>query len=189
MIEKDRFAAAIPLLRQAADLDPQEARTHHYLGYALWKTRQWSAASAEFETAHKLEPGNPYTEYFQARIAIPKAIWNAPSSYTRPQSHPATRFLTRINDWGKHTHAKESLRKLWTSRDWRFSKRLGMERFTINSGRFTAKWDARRKLSRSLNQASERSVLIRCRSKSYWSSLGQSGEKRSIERLSCAENC
>jgi len=69
LIEKDRFAAAIPLLRQAADLDPQEARIHHYLGYALWKTRQWSAASAEFETAHKLEPGNPYTEYFQARIA------------------------------------------------------------------------------------------------------------------------
>src|SRR6266567_3784748 len=69
LIEKDRFAAAIPLLRQAADLDPQEARIHHYLGYALWKTRQWSAASAEFEAAHKLEPGNPYTEYFQARIA------------------------------------------------------------------------------------------------------------------------
>ena len=69
LIEKDRFAAAIPLLRQAVDLDPQEARIHHYLGYALWKTRQWSAASAEFETAHKLEPGNPYTEYFQARIA------------------------------------------------------------------------------------------------------------------------
>ena len=126
---------------------------------------------------------------FRLGSLIPKGTWTAPSSYTRPQSHPATRFLTRINDWGKHTHAKESLRKLWTSRDWRFSKRLGMERFTINSGRFTAKWDARRKLSRSLNQASERSVLIRCRSKSYWSSLGQSGRKRSIERLSCAENC
>jgi len=69
LIEKDRFAAAIPLLRQAADLDPEAARIHHYLGYALWKTRQWSAASAEFETALKLEPGNPYTEYFQARIA------------------------------------------------------------------------------------------------------------------------
>src|SRR5207237_4230455 len=59
---------------------------------------------------------------FRLGSLIPKATWNAPSSYTRPQSHPATRFLTRINDWGKHTHAKESSRKLWTSRGWRFSK-------------------------------------------------------------------
>src|SRR5690349_18593678 len=69
LIGKDRFAAAIPLLRQAAELDPEAARIHHYLGYALWKTRQWSAASAEFDRALRLEPGNPYTQYFQARIA------------------------------------------------------------------------------------------------------------------------
>src|SRR2546423_8671509 len=69
LIESKRFGAAIPLLRRAAASAPREGRIHHYLGYALWKTQQWSAASAEFETAQKLEPGNPYTEYFQARIA------------------------------------------------------------------------------------------------------------------------
>jgi Flp pilus assembly protein TadD len=69
LIEKEQFSAAIPVLQKAAALAPNEARIHHYLGYAFWKAGEWRAATTEFDQALKLEPNNPYTEYFQARIA------------------------------------------------------------------------------------------------------------------------
>lgn len=69
LIEKEQFSAAIPLLQKAAALAPNEGRIHHYLGYALWKTHEWNDATTEFDRALKLEPNNPYTKYFQARIA------------------------------------------------------------------------------------------------------------------------
>jgi len=69
LIEKQQFSAAIPLLQKAVILAPNEGRIHHYLGYALWKTHEWNGATAEFEKALKLDPNNPYTKYFQARIA------------------------------------------------------------------------------------------------------------------------
>ncbi len=67
MILKDRPAEAIPLLRRALVLAPNEGRIHHYLGYALMLTSQRPAAQKEFETALKLEPGNVYSEYFLAQ--------------------------------------------------------------------------------------------------------------------------
>jgi tetratricopeptide (TPR) repeat protein len=63
------YSEAIPLLRQADSLAPDQASIHHYLGYALWKLDQWSSAQAEFEKAHQLDPHNPYTCYFLARTA------------------------------------------------------------------------------------------------------------------------
>src|SRR2546428_2697187 len=47
LIEKDRFAAAVPLLRQAAGFDPEAAPIHHYLGFALWETQPMSGPAAE----------------------------------------------------------------------------------------------------------------------------------------------
>jgi tetratricopeptide (TPR) repeat protein len=69
LIEKEQFSAAIPLLQKAVILAPNEGPIHHYLGYALWKTHEWNGATAEFEKALKLDPNDPYTKYFQARIA------------------------------------------------------------------------------------------------------------------------
>lgn len=63
------YSEAIPLLRQADSLAPDQASIHHYLGYALWKLDQWSSAQAELEKAHQLDPHNPYTCYFLARTA------------------------------------------------------------------------------------------------------------------------
>ena len=125
LIEKDRFAAAIPLLRQAADLDPQEARIHHYLGYALWKTRQWSAASAEFETAHKLEPGNPYTEYFQARIAYSEGhldravqLYEAAVASGNPVFDTYQRLGQAYSRQGEHTKALDVTRLALQQAPW-----------------------------------------------------------------------
>jgi len=67
LIDKDRPGAAIPLLRRALELAPNEGRIHHYLGYALMKSSQLPAAQKEFEIALKLEPGDVYSEYFLAQ--------------------------------------------------------------------------------------------------------------------------
>ena len=69
LIDQEQFLAAIPILQQVASLAPNQARVHYYLGYAFWKDRRWSAATTEFESALKLEPGNRYTKYFLGRIA------------------------------------------------------------------------------------------------------------------------
>ncbi|HZP00882.1 MAG TPA: tetratricopeptide repeat protein [Terriglobia bacterium] len=68
LINKDRPGAAIPLLRKALQLAPREGRIHHYLGYALMKVGQQAEARKEFEEALKLEPDNPYTQYFLAQM-------------------------------------------------------------------------------------------------------------------------
>ena len=69
LIHQSRFAEAVPLLQQAEALSPQSPGIHHYLGYALWKQDRWMAAETEFKKAHQLDPKNPYTLYFLARIA------------------------------------------------------------------------------------------------------------------------
>lgn len=69
LISAGRYSEAIRLLGRAAKLNPDSAGIHHYLGYALWKLNRWEEARAEFETAHLLNPRNPYTCYFLARIA------------------------------------------------------------------------------------------------------------------------
>lgn len=76
LIEKDQYSKAIALLRRATSLAPSDARVHHYLGYALWKERQWSSATKEFEDALKLDPGNLYTRYFLGRIAYAEGATN-----------------------------------------------------------------------------------------------------------------
>ncbi|MGH9395721.1 MAG: tetratricopeptide repeat protein [Terriglobia bacterium] len=68
-IKAGRYSEAIPLLRRAAALAPNTASIDHYLGYALWKLNRWDEAQAEFASAHRLDPQNPYTCYFLARIA------------------------------------------------------------------------------------------------------------------------
>jgi tetratricopeptide (TPR) repeat protein len=69
LIGQSRFREAAALLEQAEAKAPGAAAIHHYLGYALWKQAQWSGAQKEFQKAHELDPSNPYTVYFLARIA------------------------------------------------------------------------------------------------------------------------
>ena len=69
LIARSRYAEAARLLRQAEALAPGESSVHHYLAYALWKQDQWGPAETEFQKAHQLDPQNPYTLYFLARIA------------------------------------------------------------------------------------------------------------------------
>ena len=69
LIKEKHYAEAASLLHSAVKLEPDQANLHHYFGYALWKLDHWRQAQAEFEKAHKLEPKDPYTCYFLARIA------------------------------------------------------------------------------------------------------------------------
>ncbi len=69
LIRQNRYAEAVRVLQQAEVLSPQSPGIHHYLGYAFWKQDQWAAAQTEFQKAHQLDPKNPYTLYFLARIA------------------------------------------------------------------------------------------------------------------------
>ena len=56
LMEEEKPAAAVPLLRRAADLAPDDAPVRHYLGYALWRIGQADAAAIELERALKLAP-------------------------------------------------------------------------------------------------------------------------------------
>jgi len=69
LIKEKHYSEAASLLRSAVKLAPDQANLHHYLGYALWKLDHWKQAQAEFEKAHALDPKDPYTCYFLARIA------------------------------------------------------------------------------------------------------------------------
>lgn len=69
LIEQSRYQEAAALLRKAEGTAPNQASIHHYLAYALWKQDRWTSARTEFQKAHQLDPQNPYTLYFLARIA------------------------------------------------------------------------------------------------------------------------
>ena len=73
LMEEEKPAAALPLLRRAADLAPDDAGVRHYLGYALWRIGQADAAAVELERALKLAPGNSDTLYILGRIAASRA--------------------------------------------------------------------------------------------------------------------
>ena len=73
LMEEEKLAAAVPLLRRAADLAPEDAAVRHYLGYALWRIGQGDAAAVELERALKLAPGNADTMYILGRIAAARA--------------------------------------------------------------------------------------------------------------------
>jgi predicted Zn-dependent protease len=62
-----QFSEAVPLLREATKLAPDEPTLCHYLGYALWKENRWKEAGQEFEKALHLDPKNVYALYFLER--------------------------------------------------------------------------------------------------------------------------
>ena len=73
LIEKEKPAAALPLLQRAADLAPDDAAVRHYLGYALWRIGQADAAEIELKRALKLAPDHTETLYILGRIAASRA--------------------------------------------------------------------------------------------------------------------
>ena len=73
LIEQDQPAGAVPVLRRAVELDPDNAVVRHSLGYALWRIGQVDAAAVELERALDLSPGNPDTRYILGRIVATRA--------------------------------------------------------------------------------------------------------------------
>jgi Flp pilus assembly protein TadD len=73
LIEKDQPAVALPVLRKASAVAPDDATVRHYLGYALWRIGQADAAAVELERALDLAPGNTDTQYILGRIVASRA--------------------------------------------------------------------------------------------------------------------
>ena len=56
LIEAEKFAEALPLLRKAEAREPDNPDVHNYLGYAHRKLKQYDAALTHYETALRLSP-------------------------------------------------------------------------------------------------------------------------------------
>ncbi len=56
LIEAEKFAEALPLLKKAETAEPDNADVHNYLGYALRKLEQYDAALKHYRIALRLEP-------------------------------------------------------------------------------------------------------------------------------------
>ena len=56
LIEAEKFAAALPLLRKAEAREPDNPDVHNYLGYAHRKLKQYDAALTHYKTALRFSP-------------------------------------------------------------------------------------------------------------------------------------
>ena len=56
LIEAEKFAEALPLLRKAEAAEPDSADVHNYLGYALRKLKNYDAALKHYKIALRLAP-------------------------------------------------------------------------------------------------------------------------------------
>ncbi len=56
LIEAEKFAEALPLLRKAETAEPDNADVHNYLGYAHRKLKQYDAALKHYKIALRLAP-------------------------------------------------------------------------------------------------------------------------------------
>jgi tetratricopeptide (TPR) repeat protein len=64
----NQFSKAVPVLREAAKVAPNDPVIHQYLDYALWKEDRYKEAGEEFAEARRLDPKNAYTLYFLGRV-------------------------------------------------------------------------------------------------------------------------
>ena len=56
LIEAEKFADALPLLRKAEAAEPESADVHNYLGYALRKLKQYDDALKHYKIALRIAP-------------------------------------------------------------------------------------------------------------------------------------
>ena len=56
LIEAEKFAEALPLLRKAESAEPDNADVHNYLGYAHRKLKNYDAALKHYRIALRLAP-------------------------------------------------------------------------------------------------------------------------------------
>lgn len=56
LIEAEKFADALPLLRKAEAAEPESADVHNYLGYALRKLKQYDDALKHYRIALRIAP-------------------------------------------------------------------------------------------------------------------------------------
>ena len=92
LYEADRGADAAPLLERAVAQDPRLWEAHYYLGVIALDAGDARSAIASLETAARLEPGEPFTQYLlgaayqsagrfaEARAAYQRAMDNAAGS-------------------------------------------------------------------------------------------------------------
>ena len=75
-------AAAIPLLRQAVDLSPTDARHHIGLGEALASVRQWKDAAEAYRHALRINPNSPDVQFaLGVALAAQRDIGGAMAAY------------------------------------------------------------------------------------------------------------
>jgi Flp pilus assembly protein TadD len=71
LMEQNKIPEAIELLRQAIQLDPEDALTHYYLAVLLTRTGQESEALKEYRKACALNPTNAtYLDHLGASLAL-----------------------------------------------------------------------------------------------------------------------
>lgn len=58
LFEKGEYAAAIPVVRKAIELDNSVAQYHHYLGACFFNLKEYEQALQAFDTASRLDPSN-----------------------------------------------------------------------------------------------------------------------------------
>ena len=56
LIEAEKFAEALPLLKKAEAAEPDNADVHNYLGYALRKLKRYDAALRHYKIALRIAP-------------------------------------------------------------------------------------------------------------------------------------
>lgn len=86
-IEKQDFAAAVPLLQQVTTQEPQNADAWNLLGYSNRKLGNMDAAAAAYDTALKINPGHLGALEYQGEMYVQMGeIGNAMVNLTTLQS-------------------------------------------------------------------------------------------------------
>lgn len=86
-----KYGEAIPLIKEYLIKQPDSAIGHSKLGFAYLKTGRLDEAIAEFQTALKKEPGEPYSTYYLGLTWLNKEnygkaieIWQGYRNSTQP---------------------------------------------------------------------------------------------------------
>jgi predicted Zn-dependent protease len=105
LIQK-KYGEGARYARQAKAVYPQEAQGHHLSGFAALTLKEYDAAYQDFQTAHRLLPGNPSPLFFMgfAQEAMGRRP-EAAREYARylervQQGKFAQHAAQRLKDWG-----------------------------------------------------------------------------------------
>lgn len=69
-IKAEEFAAALPILRDLANISPQDADIHNLLGFSYRKTGDLARAASHYETALTLDPKHKGALEYQGELFL-----------------------------------------------------------------------------------------------------------------------